>query len=71
MVARLIGGGLWGGGPHPAALIRLVGAVLAEQNDEWIECRRHLGLDVLSKSRTHHNIDTTDSEEVTPPALTA
>ena len=33
------------------ALIRLVGAVLAEQHDEWAESRRYLGLDVLSKSR--------------------
>ena len=34
-----------------AHLIRLVGAVLAEQNDEWIEGRRYLGLDVLARSR--------------------
>ncbi|MDX6291300.1 MAG: putative transposase, partial [Kribbellaceae bacterium] len=33
------------------ALIRLVGAVLAEQHDDWIEGRRYLGLDVLAKSR--------------------
>jgi len=32
-------------------LIRLVGAVLAEQHDESIEDRRYLGLDVLSRSR--------------------
>ena len=37
--------------PDRAALIRLVGAVLAEQHDEWAESRRYLGLDVLSKSR--------------------
>ena len=33
------------------ALIRLVGAVLAEQHDEWTEGRRYLGLDVLARSR--------------------
>jgi len=38
--------------PDRNALIRLVGAVLAEQHDEWAESRRYLGLDVLSKSRT-------------------
>ena len=37
--------------PDRTSLIRLVGAVLAEQHDEWIEGRRYLGLDVLSRSR--------------------
>jgi putative transposase len=37
--------------PDRHALIRLVGAVLAEQHDEWTEGRRYLGLDVLAKSR--------------------
>jgi transposase-like protein len=37
--------------PDRNALIRLVGAVLAEQHDDWIEGRRYLGLDVLAKSR--------------------
>ncbi|QNE18287.1 IS256 family transposase [Kribbella qitaiheensis] len=37
--------------PARDALIRLVGAVLAEQHDDWIEGRRYLGLDVLAKSR--------------------
>ena len=40
--------------PDRTALIRLVGAVLAEQHDEWAESRRYLGLDVLSKSRADH-----------------
>jgi len=30
---------------------RLVGAVLAEQQDEWAESRSYLGFDVLCKSR--------------------
>lgn len=37
--------------PDRNAIIRLVGAVLAEQHDEWIEGRRYLGLDVLARSR--------------------
>jgi len=37
--------------PDRGSLIRLVGAVLAEQHDEWTEGRRYLGLDVLARSR--------------------
>src|SRR5215218_4530369 len=32
-------------------LVRLVGAVLAEQHDEWTKMRRYIGLDILAKSR--------------------
>ncbi|MFB1298752.1 hypothetical protein ACAG24_024925 [Mycobacterium sp. pW049] len=35
--------------PDRDTLIRLVGATLAEQHDEWAEPRRYLGLDVLSR----------------------
>jgi putative transposase len=37
--------------PGRDSLIRLVGAVLAEQHDKWTEGRRYLGLDVLARSR--------------------
>lgn len=37
--------------PTRDSIIRLVGAVLAEQHDEWIEQRRYLGLDALAKAR--------------------
>ena len=61
--------------PDRDALIRLVGAVLAEQHDEWTEGRRYLGLDVLARCRLRPIADTADNEEVTAqptmPALSA
>jgi putative transposase len=55
--------------PDRNTLRRFVGAVLAEQHDEWAESCRYLGLDVLSESRTTH--DTPTEQEDTPAALTA
>ena len=55
--------------PDRGSVIRLVGAVLAEQHDEWIEGRRYFGLDVLQRSRLTL-INTPASEEVNEP-LTA
>jgi hypothetical protein len=57
------------------AIVRLVGAVLAEQHDEWTEMRRYIGLEVLAKSRrTLVQTDTADTviaKEVTTIAITA
>jgi len=52
--------------PNRDSLIRLVGAVLAEQHDEWIEGRRYMNLEVLA---TAQNVgtepDDDESKEVT------
>jgi putative transposase len=61
--------------PNRNSLIRLVGAVLAEQHDEWTEQRRYIGLDVLTKSRaivtTPTPDDNNDQPEVPLAAITA
>lgn len=54
--------------PDRPSIIRLVGAVLAEQHDEWAEGRRYLGLDVLARSQA---VDAVPAEEVTEPELQA
>src|SRR5215831_9776073 len=38
--------------PDRAAIIRLAGAVLMEQNDEWTEGRRYIGVEILAKTGT-------------------
>ena len=60
--------------PDREAVIRLVGAVLAEQHDEWAEGRRYLGLDVLARCRIRPVTDDeapADTEEVTAPTIPA
>src|SRR5882757_9474958 len=58
--------------PDRNALIRLAGAVLAEQHDEWAEARRYLGLDVLARARITAVPDTTEEPSTNDiPALSA
>ena len=58
--------------PTREAIVRLVGAVLAEQTDEWAEGRRYLGLEVLARCRVSI-VATTDPQIGADqlPALTA
>jgi putative transposase len=57
--------------PDRTSVIRLVGAVLAEQHDEWTEGRRYLGLDALNRARITVVRDTPTEEMTTALTTTA
>ena len=61
-------GGPTSSGSSPAATPTAVGAVLAEQHDEWTEGRRYLGLDILARSRLTL---APGSSDITPEVTTA
>jgi transposase-like protein len=55
--------------PDRDAIIRLVGAVLAEQSDEWTEQRRYMGAEVLERCRKIGNAHTIEGNQGTETAL--
>jgi putative transposase len=57
--------------PGRGAIIRLVGAVLAEQNDEWTESRRYMGPEILAACQKNGNQPETNGAGVTIEAIGA
>jgi len=57
--------------PNRDAIIRLIGAVLAEQHDEWAEQRRYIGLELLKKSRIRSLDSQPQPDALTATAITA
>jgi putative transposase len=57
--------------PSRDSILRLVGAVLAEQNDEWTEARRYMGPEILAACRKTGDTNEPDEKGVTIEAIAA
>src|SRR6266700_5008893 len=55
--------------PDRASIIRLVGALLAEQNDEWTEQRRYIGAEILANCQKVGQETDTNDPKVTIDAI--
>jgi putative transposase len=57
--------------PDRAAVVRLVGAVLAEQHDEWAVARRYISQEALRASQLSLAADHPDRKELSTTSLSA